>query len=175
MPLELLEYAVYSDVVPVTVAGSNDHATIAIPNTVPVNETWRVDRIAAFLGTQNQSFTGGQAGSEAPVMFVYDTATPGPTTIPIDLTQLSTYPTSIAPDPPPLGGIFMYYIDAADYAAPLTLLAGSQLALLVYLGFLNTGPWVFGARVQYSRFLGVAGKAQPIAGSQPGPAIPMGI
>ena len=172
MPLELLQYAVYADSVPQT---DGNLVEIAVPGAVPVGETWRVDRISAVISTLNQSFTGGAQGSGPPVLFVYDTLSPGPTTAPLDVTQLSAYPTALVATDAPLGGIFMYYLDVADYSAPLTLLAGSSLLLLAALGFLNTGPWIFSARVQYTRFKGVAGRPQPVAGVGPAPSIPASI
>lgn len=159
--LELLEFQVFQN----QVVSASDAATVEIdlPKPVPLGETWRVDRISALVlvpNGQGDVFVVGQ-----PILFVYDQTNPPPTALPVDETALTTYPTYGQQNPPPLGANgAVYFLDADDLAAPITLLAGFQLALVFYAPWQNTNtPWQASARIQYSRFAGTGGKATPVA------------
>ena len=102
-----------------------------------------------------------------PTLFVYDQISPGPTIIPIDVTNLSPYSRALT-------GVLtqnLYFIDADDLSAPITVQSARQLALIFIVPWANT-PWTAFARVQYSRFQGTAGQPQLVAGLGPKPSIP---
>lgn len=161
MGLELLEFQIFQN----QVQGPSDPGTLEIdlPKSVPAGETWRVDRISALVlvpGGLSDAFVIGQ-----PILFVYDKVNPGPTDLPVDETALGTYPTYGQQNPPPLGSNgTIYYLDADDLTAPITLLAGFQLGLVFYAPWQGTStPWQASARIQYSRYAGTGGRSQPVA------------
>lgn len=166
MPLELLEYVVYSKSKNAT--ANTFSLEIDLPDSVPGNETWRVDRLSAIV-----TVVGGASAFTQhfePVVWVYDAINPGLAAVPLDVTNLSNYPTEQGGGP--VGGALRFE-DYADYASPLTIAAGNQLAVVFTVPFANTA-WTAYMRVQYARFLGVPGQPQPFAGAQPA-RIPSGI
>lgn len=163
MPLELLEYQVFQKGGVASTGGANATGTavITLPNPVPLGETWRVDRIAALVlvpGGSNAFINSN------PILFVYDNLNPQPTSLPVDVTELLSYspPGLSNPVPPIATGGALYFLDADDLAAPITLLAGFQLTLLFYAAW-ATSVWAASARIQYTRFKGSGGAAQPVA------------
>ncbi len=172
MGLELLEYQVFQTQVVQQASASKQTVEIDLPQAVPAGETWRVDRISALVLVPNG--LGNVFVTSQPILFVYDRTAPQPTTLPIDETVLQTFPTLGQSNPPPIAtNNTIYFLDADDLAAPITLLAGFQLAVLFYAPWINT-LWQASVRVQYSRFKGTGGRPQPIAGAQANP-VPAGI
>lgn len=164
MGLELLEYAVYSNQ---QAAAANDGLTeIDLPNQVPAGQTWRVDRIAAqiVVPASDEIFLETPL---LPTLFVYDQIAPGPTVIPVDMTQLVPYSQAqtgvLTPN--------LYFLDTDDLSAPITIVSARQLALVFIVPWANT-PWTAFARIQYARLQGTAGQPQPVAGAGPVPSLP---
>lgn len=164
MGVELLEYALYSN--QQAAAANTGELEIDLPQQVPAGQTWRVDRIAAMVTVAAANAVFLETPLQ-PTLFVYDQVGPGPTAIPIDVTNLTPYsqaPTGVL-------GPTLYWLDADDLSAPITIPAARQLALLFFVPWANTA-WTAFARIQYSRYGGTPGKPQPIAGAGPLPPLP---
>jgi hypothetical protein len=117
---------------------------------VPANSLWRVDQIACVLFPTNPLIS-------PPIVTLYDQSNPGPTSIPIQATELAPYPS-------PYGNVFAglpsYWADWDAEAGPFTILGGQELAVV----FSNVPSGVpVGVRVQYGLFMGSAGAPQPVS------------
>lgn len=153
MPLELLDYPVAT----LTSFGNGTGQPLEIDfDEVPLNEVWRVDQIALIVIPGNVTLTS------APRCTIYDRAHPGPTTVPIQWTNLSRTDLNSA----------IRYVDYDDQGSPLTVRGGGTLAFV----FDNFGAGVlYGVRIQYASYAGVPGKPTIVAGGTPGPTIPAGL
>jgi hypothetical protein len=159
--LALLEYQVFSNQKVSPASASIQTVEIDLNKSVPSGETWRVDRISAVVLVPNG--IGNVFVTAQPILFVYDTINPAPTTLPIDVTALQTYATAGQSNPPPIASpSTIYFLDADDLAAPITLLSGFQLACVFYAPWINT-IWQAAVRIQYTRFAGTGGDPQPLA------------
>jgi hypothetical protein len=129
---------------------------------VPTGQTWRADRITVGVFT-------GVTNSEPPDVLLYDQAPVGPTSIPVDASNLSVYPGFN-----PGGAMISSWLDIDDTSAPITIPAGNQLAI-VFQPLEFGASAIFMVRVQFSKYQGDAGKPQPFAGGTPGPSIPAAL
>jgi hypothetical protein len=162
--VDLLEYCVYTN--QKAALANVGSVEIDLPQQVPAGQTWRVDRIAVMIvvAAANAIFLETPL---QPTLFVYDQTAPGPTVCPIDVTTLTPYSEALT-------GVLtanLYWIDADDLSAPITIQSARQLGLVFIVPWANT-PWTAFARIQYSRYAGTAGQPQPIAGAGPIPPLP---
>lgn len=133
------------------------------------SQLFRVERISAKV-IYDQT-----VGAPVIGVSVFD-QTPGTGIIEADQTELvpspflSQFPAAVAAA-----------LDIADEGSPITVQAGNQLTIVftvatsVGLFGMVAGAAIAYARIQYAVFQGVAGQAQPVAGAQAPPAVPVSI
>lgn len=171
MPLQLLEYRVFRQSVPLLTQNEIDG------DQVPTNQTWRVGHISLCV-----FFPPGVNFSTLntpPIVGIYDVQGPGPLTVPCSVTQLAPLTVNGIIGGGVQGGVLpsgvnLSFFDVDDDLG-LTLGPGNQLAVVFYTDQIG-GPSPVGAvRAEYSVFQGVPGQPTPIAGASPAPQVPQGI
>jgi hypothetical protein len=166
VPLQLLEYRVFRQSVPLATANEIDG------DVVPTNQTWRVAHLSLAVFFPPGVVMAAQ--NTPPMVGIYDVATPGAQVVPCQVTQLSPLAVGgqiggvTVPGGTASSGVLNSWFDADDDAG-ITLSPGNQLAVVFYTDEIG-GPSPVGAvRAEYATFQGVPGQPTPIAGSSPNP------
>ncbi len=174
MAWEQLDYVVFNQAAQFKNQSPTGNVWVGIAQlpAVPAGQLWRVERISLTAGfTLSDETTGGGPPGLQPVpVYLFDQQPANytnPNLVPADYTVIASDAwTGLQP------------VDVADNAAPITVLQGNTFTA-VFLWPLGTafapGSALIGMRAQVATFTSVAGKATPVAGATPAPAVPMSL
>ena len=162
MPWSLVDFQVFNAAVPMAAPGVDDALPTAIPlPPVGGGQLVRIERLSVGVVFNDFAF------QPCPVLVQVFDQTPGPTIVPGDATTLWTTQDTIQ-----LGE--MLY-DVADDSAPITVTQGNTATVVFTPLVIVDSSTIAIVRAQLLVYQGVAGQPTPVAGSVPGPQIPVGL